>query len=163
MEIFEEELKELHLILEQWEGPAVCRLEDYEDDPERRERFEQAQLDGIVVVSHVCPRYPVFWVTATASWGSPARTGEVHYFLGADSICQEGEDVFDPSFWTGVREQAALKAAAEAIREKGWTLTAIHEKRPCGRSDIPEDLLLGYDEAEESGACMVSISDSDPE
>ena len=155
--IFEQELEGLHLIPEHLKEPEMHRLEDYEEDAAGREYFEQAQLDGEVVVCHLCPRYPVYWVTAAVERGSSAEVAEVHYFLCADSIRQEGEDLYDPDFWTGERERTALKAALAAIREAGWTVTSYLEKRPCGRDDVPEQLVAYYDEAEESNACLVFI------
>jgi hypothetical protein len=153
--LFEQEVSDLALVLDQSEGPRACRLEDYENDPERRERFEQAQIDGLVVVCHVCPKYPVYWVTAIARRISRGKTATLHYFLSADSICRDVDDVFDPDFWTGKHERKAVKAAVGAIREVGWTVTAVTEQRPCGREDVPEELTGGYDEAEEAGACLV--------
>jgi hypothetical protein len=160
--IFEHEMKDLGLVLDPCTGPEIHHRKDYNKDPKGKEYFEQAQLDGTVIVCYSYPKYPVYWVTARASIGPPGWTAQVHYFLSADSICQEEEDIFDPSFWTGQRERAAVESAFEAIEEMGWTMISLLDQRPCGRDDVPEALVDGYDEAEESGAGVVSISEGNP-
>jgi hypothetical protein len=117
----------------------------------------QALRDGEVFVSHLSPRYPVYWVIAGVREDSTSETAEAHYFLAGESIRHEGEDLYDPTFWTGECERTALQGAREAIAEGGWTVTGILQQGPCGRGNVPDELLLYEDEAKEAGACLVFV------
>jgi hypothetical protein len=138
-------------------GKAVTAA-DYDNDDELRERYKQALTDKEVYHYHLSPRHPVFWVNASLRRGD--ETAEAHYFLCNEALRDEGDDVYDPAFWAGEREEAAFRAALEAIEEAGWEVTAPLEGRPCGRGDVPEELLAYYDEAEEGPEpCLVFLHD----
>jgi hypothetical protein len=144
-------------ILEREAGEAVTAA-DYDSDDDFRERYEQALIDKEVYQYYLSPRYPVYWVNAALRQGS--ETAEAHYFLCNEALREEGDDVYDPAFWDGEREEAVFQAALEAIREAGWELTAPLEGRPCGRGDVPEELLGPYDKAEEGPTpCLVFLHD----
>jgi hypothetical protein len=137
----------------------VVTADDYDSNGEWLEYYEQALTDKEVFVYYRSPRYPVYWVTAAAERGAPAGAAAAHYFLFGGSIERAGEDVYDPAFWTGEHLRAALDGAREAIADAGWTIRTITGERPCSRGDVPEELVAYYDEAEDSGACLVFVRD----
>ena len=57
----------------------------------------------------------------------------------------------------------AVEGALKYIREASWTVISILANRPCGRNDLPEELGFYYDEAEESGSCLVFVREAHPE
>jgi hypothetical protein len=134
---------------------------DHADDEQWVRSFRQAVTDKEVFSFNLSPRYPVYWLTASVTRESPREAAEAHYFLAGASILQEGEDLYDPGFWSGEPEQAAEAGAAEAVRKAGWQVTAVLQRRPCGRGDVPEDLVPFYDEAEDSGSCLVFLHEGD--
>jgi hypothetical protein len=144
-------------VLEREAGKAVTAA-DYDRDDELRERYKQALVDKEVYSYHLSPRYPVFWVNAAIRRGD--ERGEAHYFLCNAAFSDDEADVYDPAFWDGEREAVVFRAALEAIEEAGWTVTAPLEGRPCGRGDVPEELVDYYDEAEEGPTpCLVFLHD----
>lgn len=147
-------------VLESEEGREI-REEEYDADDEDLEFYQQAVLDKEVFVFHTSPRYPVFHVEAEVTDAQSVTTAEAHYFLCGESILREGEDVYDPAFWAGERQEIALTAATDAIREAGWAVVRVVLAEPCGRDDLPEELLSFYDEAEEAGACVVFVHDDE--
>jgi hypothetical protein len=148
--------KENWKIIEREHGFS-CSEDDFEDH--LLPYYEQALIDKEVFVYNQSPRYPAYHVVAAVEQGLPASVAEAHYFLCGDSIRQDGEDVYDPDFWSGERKQTALDGAKEAIIEAGWTITQVLHNGPCGPGDLPEDLLPFYDEAEEEGVCLVFVTD----
>jgi hypothetical protein len=150
------------LVVQREYGEEVTEA-DYEDNEEFLGYYQQALIDHEVFVYNQSPRYPVYWVTASVEKEPPTEPVEAHYFLCGSFIEQEGEDVYDPAFWTGEVKKVALDAAVEAITEAGWNVRNIVAKRPCGRNDVPEVLVRFYDEAEEEGACLAFFHEGDPD
>jgi hypothetical protein len=136
---------------------------DYDTNPEWLGYYQQAVTDKEVFVYYRSPRHPVYWVTAAVECGTTAAVADAHYFLFGGSVELAGEDVYDPAFWTGEHLRAALDGAREAIAHAGWVVTAFREHRPCAYADVPEELAAYYDEAEESGCCLVFVREAGPE
>jgi hypothetical protein len=132
---------------------------DFDEDEDLLAFYRQALTDHEVFVYNQSPRYPVYWVIAAVRRDEEPSEGEAHYFLCGEAIVQEDEDVYDPDFWTGERETIARNAAQETIGEAGWTVVEVRQSRPCGRSDVPEDMVDYYDEAEDEGVCLVFVVD----
>jgi hypothetical protein len=150
------------LILEREEAADVSAA-DYENDDDWREHYEQALSDGEVYVYHLSPRHPVYWVTLAVEQRTPAESGTAQFFLCGDAIATDEEDVYDPNFWAGEPRQVALDAARHALDESGWDVAEVVAERGCAPADVPEDLAFAYDEAEESGSCLVFEREGDPE
>jgi hypothetical protein len=129
---------------------------DYPDpDDEMREFYDQAVTEGEVLVFVTSPRFPVYWVTAAVEQGDPVAAGVAHYFVSGDAVRDDEDDVYDPDFWAGDRAQAALDAAEKDLAEAGWVLVRVLDQRPCAASDVPGELVDFFDEAEETGSCLV--------
>jgi hypothetical protein len=143
-------------VLERARGEQVTKA-DHAEDEEWLAHFRQALIDKEVFVFNLSPRYPVYWLTASVTSPFSAATAEAHYFLAGDSILEEGEDLYDPGFWSEELEQVAETVADEEIADAGWEMTAVTKKRPCGRGDVPANLIPYYDEAEEEGSCLVFL------
>ncbi|MDB5311217.1 MAG: hypothetical protein JWO38_5419, partial [Gemmataceae bacterium] len=103
----------------------------------------------------------VYWVTISVQKGYPSVSAEAHYFLGNEAVMEEDEDPFAPDFWDSYRETAVAEAVAE-ITGAGYTIAAVVSDQPCNRDELPEDLVPYYDEAEDSGSCLVFIHDDEP-
>lgn len=138
--------------------PVTADAYDPEDD--HLAYYHQALTDGEVIVVYTAPRHPVYWVTATVEQEGEPNKSEAHYMISAESIAREGEDVFAPDFWSGKMVELAEQAAKEFIGEAGYQVVAMTASRPCGRRDVPEDMQDFYDEAEESGSCLVFVHES---
>jgi hypothetical protein len=149
-------------ILERERSEVVTEA-NYGSDDEGLQRYRQALAEGEAYVYSLSPRYAVYWVAAAVTQATGQGTGEAHYFLCWAALAAEGEDANEPDFWAGKRAQAALDAAVVAIREAGWTVTAVLEKQPCGRDDVPQDLLPYYDQVEDTGACLVFLHEGVPD
>jgi exonuclease III len=132
---------------------------DFEDHDVWRSYYEQALMDKEVYQYHLSPRHPVYWVITSVQEESSGEVAEAHYFLCGDNICEEDEDVYDPAFWTGEREETAVEGARESLAEAGWRVRTILKQGPCAHSDVPEDMQVYFDEAEEHGACLVFVHD----
>ena len=135
---------------------------DYEPDHEWLAYYEQALTDGVVFVYHTSPRHPVYWVTVPVTQASPPETAEAHYFLCGEAVAGAEDDIYDPAFWSSDRGRAAVDAAREVIASEGWAVAGEPAGRPCGRRELPADLIEFYDEAEEEGSCLVFLRDGDP-
>jgi hypothetical protein len=135
--------------------------DDYDDEDGWREYYRQALTDREVFVYHTSPRYPVYWVVVAVSRGEPPEDAEAHYFLCGEQLLGEGERTDSPDFWDDFKRQTAQDAASAAIAEAGWTVTRIVSHRPCGSRDVPEELRFYYEEAEDSGACIVFVHDGE--
>src|SRR5208283_4956474 len=149
-------------VLEREYGEPVTEA-DHGDDEEFLQYYRQALTDKEVFAYHLSPRYPVSWVTASVVRDPSTEAAEAHYFLSGDSILQEGDDLYDPGFWSGELEQLAVSGAVEAIGAEGWVVAGLSERRPCGRGDVPKELVFYYDEAEDSGSCLVFMHEGDDE
>jgi hypothetical protein len=141
----------------------VATEADHAGDEEWLGYYRQALTDKEVFAFHLSPRHPVYWLTASVARESPAEAAEAHYFLSGASILQEGEDLYDPGFWSAELERVAEAGATEAITAAGWMVPAVAQRRPCGRGDLPEELVPYYDEAEEAGSCLVFLQEGDGE
>jgi len=149
-------------VLEREYGEPI-REEDYEEGDKHLQYYQQATIDREVFSFNTSPRHPAFWVVAAVTGGPAGSGAEAHYFLSGDSILQEGEDVYDPRFWSGKRRDIALAGVSAAVASQGWVVARIVQARPCGRGDVPEDLAFYYDEAEDSGSCLVFVHDDEPD
>ena len=156
-----------HIKSEKWEilerdaGEKVTE-QDYEDGDNGLDFYRQALTDGDVYVFHTSPRYPVFCIVASVERRKARKveTAEAHYLVAGFSLVAETERVDVPNFWNAVRRQFALRAGREAIVKAGWKLTRVVSEQPCGQRDLPDDFHGYYDEAEELGACLVFVHDS---
>jgi hypothetical protein len=136
---------------------------DHADDPIRLGYYEQALVDREVFVFNESPRYPVYLVVATAEGGEPAEVAEVYYLVCNEALMDDNDDPYAPDFWVGQRAHTARDAAIEAINEQGWKFLAVVEERPVGRGDLPDEMVPYYDEAEDTGACLVFVQDGPEE
>lgn len=136
---------------------------DYDEEDEWRGYYEQALTDREVYAYHTSPRYPVYHVVAAVERAAPPEAAEAHYFVCGEWLTDGDESVAVPDFWDESRRQTVLDAAGAAIRVAGWVVTGVVSHDPCGRSDLPEDMQFYYDEAEESGACLVFVRDGEAE
>jgi hypothetical protein len=139
----------------------IIRESDYDDGHDGVECFRQARVDRQVFQFYLSPRFPVFQVTANVKKRVAGETAVAHYFLAAEAIMQKRDDVYDPGFWIGSRSRLAVASARKAIEHAGWRVTGILARRPCGACDLPTDFQRYYDEAEDLGACLVFVHDSE--
>lgn len=152
---------ELWDVLERDAAHAVF-ASNYPEGDEWRAYYDQALIDKEVYVFHTSPRFPVYWIIATARRG-PRETAEAHYLISGESLLGKHHEVAVPNFWNLIRRHRALKAARDAIAAAGWAVTRVVSEKPCGQSDLPSDFHRYYDEAEEVGACLVFVHNAGPE
>jgi hypothetical protein len=136
---------------------------DHGDDEGWVRYYRQAVIDKEVYLFNLSPRFPVYWVTASVTRKSSREAAEAHYLLAGASIVQDGDDLYAPDFWSPELEQLAVAGAVEAVEAEGWVVTEVSHRRPCGRGDVPEELVFAYDESEESGCCLVFFRDGPPD
>ena len=149
-------------VLERDAGEKVTEA-DYDEGDEWLEHYRQALTDTEVFVYHLSPRSPVYCVIGAVKQGSPPRAAEAMYLASGESLLRDGEDdVSVPGFWDARRRAKVVAAARKAIREAGWTVTAIRDERPVGPTDLAEDFVAYYDEAEDRGSCLVFIGATAP-
>jgi hypothetical protein len=154
------ELESQHWDIVQRETAEVVTADSYDADDINRQYYEQALLDESVFVYHISPRYPVFGVIAEVEQDSPRERCTALYLITGESLFRKREkSVAEVNFWDKVRRELAIAEARKAIRDAGWKVVSIQESWPCGQSDLAEDMHFYYDEAEESGACLVFIHD----
>jgi hypothetical protein len=152
---------ELWDVLERDAAHAVS-APDYPEGDEWRAYYDQARIDKEVYVFHTSPRFPVYWIIAAARRG-PRETAEAHYLISGESLLGKDHEVAVPNFWNLIRRHRALKAARDAIAAAGWAVKRVVSEKPCGQGDLPGDFHRYYDEAEEVGACLVFVRDTQPE
>jgi hypothetical protein len=140
-----------------------ARDADHGDDEEWLRYYRQALTDKEVFAFNLSPRFPVYWVTASVGHKFSGEVAEAHYLLAGDSILQDGDDLYAPDFWSQELDQLAVDGMVEAIEAEGWVVTEVSHRRPCGRGDVPEELVFAYDEAEDSGSCLVFLRDGEGE
>jgi hypothetical protein len=136
---------------------------DHGDDEEWIRHYRQALTDQEVFAFNLSPRFPVYWVTASVARKSSPEAAEAHYLLAGASILQDGDDLYAPDFWSDELDQLAVAGAVEAVEAEGWVVTGLLQRRPCGRGDVPKELVFAYDEAEDSGSCLVFFHEGDGE
>jgi hypothetical protein len=136
---------------------------DHGDDEKWVQYYRQALTDKEVFAFNLSPRFPVYWVTASVARESSSEVAEAHYLLAGASILQDGDDLYAPDFWSEELEQLAVAGAVEAVEAEGWVVTEVSQRRPCGRGDVPEELVFAYDEAEDSGSCLVFFREGEAE
>ncbi len=149
-------------VLEREYGEPAGEAE-HGDDEEWVQYYRQALTDKEVFAFHLSPRFPVFWLTAAVVRKSTREAAEAHYLLAGASILQDGDDLYAPDFWSEELEQLAGAWASEAIKAEGWAVAEVSHRRPCGRGDVPEELIFAYDEAEDSGSCLVFFREGEAE
>ena len=149
-------------VLEREYGEPAGEIE-HGDDEEWVRCYRQALTDKEVFAFNLSPRFPVYWVTASVARNSSPEVAEAHYLLAGASIVQDGDDLYAPDFWSEGLAQLAVAGAVEAVEAEGWVVTEVLRRCPCGRGDVPEELVFAYDEAEDSGSCLVFLHDGDAE
>jgi hypothetical protein len=149
-------------ILEREDAKEVSAA-DYADNSDWLLYYQQALIDKTVYVYHLSPRHPVYWVTLAIEQRTPAERALAHFFLSGESIMTQDEDVFDPDFWKGEPRQVALDAARQVLEDSGWSVLEVVTERGCAPQDLAVELAFAFDEAEESGSCLVIEHEGDPE
>ncbi|MCI0704642.1 MAG: hypothetical protein L0241_26605 [Planctomycetia bacterium] len=163
-QIARREIEEQNWDIVERETAEVVTADSYAQDDINLQYYEQALVDETVFVYHLSPRYPVFGAIAEVEQDSTQKRCSALYLITGESLLQKGEEsVAELNFWDDARRDKAISAAREAIKDAGWKVISIHESWPCGRDDLAEDMRFYFDEAEENGACLVFIHDSQPD
>lgn len=129
---------------------------DFEGDEESRRHYEQALTDGAVLVFHVSPRYPVYYLCFSLVPGdSDEPPSEARVWICNDAIAGE-HDPFADDYWSGDRLEQAIRLATEAIGEQGIAVGAVKEQYRCSYDESSPDVRY-FEGAEEDGICLVLV------
>jgi hypothetical protein len=152
------------------DGWEVVRVEEvstvteanYDEDDEYRGYYEQALTDKEVVLFHVCPMFPVFYLSfeiAPASEGQ--KPCEARAWV-SNEIVDEDYDPMELDFWTGERLEKTIALVTDTIAENGFKIVRIMDQHPCRHDETSEDCQF-FDDAEENGLCIVIIQEENDE
>ncbi len=135
--------------------------ENYEDDDPNLQYYQQAVTDKTVLVVNVCPRYPVYFLSAaiqqnTAEDSSdPPPTCEARIWI-SNEVVDEEHDPMEPDFWSGSRVDTARRIAKQTIEDNDHRVIRFIDQYPCGPDEAGEEVRF-YDDAENDGVCVVIV------
>lgn len=135
--------------------------ENYEDDDPNLQYYQQAVTDKTVLVVNVCPRYPVYFLSAAIEQNvavdseDPPVTCEARIWI-SNEVVDDDHDPMEPDFWSGPRVETALRIATQTIEDNDHRVIQFTDQYPCGPDEASEEVRF-YDDAESDGVCVVIV------
>jgi len=146
-------VSESHWEVLQDDEVSIFEASDFEDGDDRLQFFEQALIDGAVLVFHLCPKFPVYHVIFKVSAPSEDSPLQARAWIANECI-DDDYDAMNLDFWSGSRSEQAVDLIAQSIRDHGFEVVELISQSPCNRKQSPDDVQC-YDDAEESGMCIL--------